>query len=167
MSLWWLNHQPTGLTWYIRFFLEYCKIPKMSSLAYIFQIFFFVSLLYTVGRGIFRKGMVDRGLWNYGKGAHISRPIHNGDLLLLCADVNLPVFNQEKILIRVVLLLSLYTTFKEVYFLGIFGVLRYIYNFTQLLFWNFNRQLSQKTLPLKDIQYITGNFNTGFFRTHK
>ena len=106
----------------------------MSSLAYIFQIFFFVSLLYTVGRGIFRKGMVDRGLWNYGKGAHISRPIHNGDLLLLCADVNLPVFNQEKILIRVVLLLSLYTTFKEVYFLGIFGVLRYIYNFTQLLF---------------------------------
>ena len=98
----------------------------MSSWAYIFQIFFFVSLLYTVGRGIFQKEMVEGGLWNYGKGAHISRQIHNGDLLLLCADVNLPVFNQEKMLIRVVLLLSLYSIFKELYFLGIFGVLWYI-----------------------------------------
>ena len=134
----------------------------MSSWAYIFQMFFFVSLLYTVGRGIFRKGMVEGGLWNYGKGAHISKQIHNSDLLLLCSDVNLPVFSQEKMFIRVALLLSLYSIFKEVYFLGIFGVLRYIYNFTQLLFWNFNCQFSQKTFPLKDIQCITGNFNTGF-----
>ena len=133
----------------------------MSSWAYIFQIFFFVSLLHTVGRGIFRKGMVEGGLWNYGKGAHVSRQIRNGDLLL-CVDVNLPVFSQEKMLIRVALLLSLYSIFKEVYFLSIFGVLRYICNFTQFLFWNFNRQFSQKTFPLKDIQYITGNFNTGF-----
>ena len=78
----------------------------MSSWAYVFQVFFFVSLLYTVGRGIFRKGMVEEGLWNHGKGAHIFRQIHNSDLLLLCADVNLPVFNQEKMLIRVALLLS-------------------------------------------------------------
>ena len=106
----------------------------MSSWAYIFQIFFFVNLLYTVGRGIFRKGMVEGGSWNYGKGAHISKQIHNGDLLLLCADDNLTVFNEEKMLNRVALLLSLYSIFKEVYFLGIFGVLRYIYNFTQLLF---------------------------------
>ena len=132
----------------------------MSSWAYIFQIFLFVSLFYTVWRGIFQKEMREGGLWNYGKGAHIS--IHNGDLLLLCAGVNLPVFSQEKMLIRVALLLSLYSIFKEVYFLSIFGVLRYICNFTQLLFWNFNRQFSQKTFPLKDIQYITGNFNTGF-----
>ena len=132
----------------------------MSSWAYIFQIFLFVSLFYTVWRGIFQKEMREGELWNYGKGAHIS--IHNGDLLLLCAGVNLPVFSQEKMLIRVALLLSLYSIFKEVYFLGIFSALRYIYNFTQFLFWNFNLQFSQKTFPLKDIQYITGNFNTGF-----
>ena len=134
----------------------------MSSWAYIFQIFFFVSLLYTVGRGIFQKGMVEGGLWNYGKGTHISRQIHKGDLLLLCVDVNFPVFSQEKMPIRMALLVNLYSIFKEIYFLGIFGVLRYIYNFTQLLFWNFNHQFSQETFPLKDIQYITGNFNTGF-----
>ena len=77
---------------------------------------------------------MEGGLWNYDKGAHISKQMHNGDLLLLCADVNLPDFNQEKMLIRVALLLSFYSIFKEVYFLGIFGVLRYIYNFTQVLF---------------------------------
>ena len=104
--------------------------------------------------------MREGGLWNYGKGAHIS--IHNGDLLLLCAGVNLPVFSQEKMLIRVALFLSLYSIFKEVYFQGIFSVLRYIYNFTEDLFLNFNRQFSQKTFPLKDIQYSLGNFNTGF-----
>ena len=77
---------------------------------------------------------MEGGLWNYGKGAHVSRQIRNGDLLLLCVDVNLPVFSQEKMLIRVAFLLSLYSIFKKVYFLGIFGVLRYICNFTQLLF---------------------------------
>ena len=40
--------------------------------------------------------MLEGGLWNYDKGAHISKQMHNGDLLLLCADVNLPAFNQEK-----------------------------------------------------------------------
>ena len=137
----------------------------MSSWAYIFQIFLFVSLFYTVWRGIFQKEMREGGLWNYGNNSHnppslIS--IHNGDLLLLCVGVNLPVFSREKMLIRVALLLSLYSIFKEVYFLGIFSVLRYIYNFTQFLFWNFNLQFSEKTFSLKDIQYITGNFNTGF-----
>ena len=93
----------------------------MSSWAYIFQIFLLVSLFYTVWRGIFQKERREGGLWNYGKGADIS--IHNSDLLWLCAGVNLPVFIQEKMLIRVALLLSLYSIFKEVYFLGIFSVL--------------------------------------------
>ena len=106
----------------------------MSSWAYIFQIFFLVRLLYTVGRGIFGKGMVEGGLWNYCKSAHISRQIHNGDLLLLCVEVYLPAFSQEKMLIRMALLVSLYSIFKEVYFPGSFGVLLYVYNFPQLLF---------------------------------
>ena len=64
----------------------------MNSWVYIFQIFFLVGLLYAVGRGIFGNGMVEGGLWNYCKGAYISREIHNADLLLLFVDVNLPVF---------------------------------------------------------------------------
>ena len=67
----------------------------MSSWAYIFQIFFLVGLLYAVGRDIFGKGMVEGGLWYYCKAAHISRQIHNGDLLLLCVDVNLSVLGKK------------------------------------------------------------------------
>ena len=56
-----------------------------------FSNFFLVGLLYAVRRSIFRKGMVEGGLWNYCKGAHISRQIHNADLLLVCVDDDSPV----------------------------------------------------------------------------
>ena len=82
-------------------------------------------------------------------------------------DVALPFFRHEQVLIRMALLVSLYSIFKEAYFLGIFGVLRYIYNIPQLLFWNLNRQFSQKAFRLKNIQYLTGNFSTGITRTHE
>ena len=65
-----------------------------------------------------------------------------------------------------VLLVSLYLIFK-VYSLGIFGVLRYIYNFSQFLFSNFNRQFSEKAFHLKNMQYTADNFNTGITQTHE
>ena len=66
-----------------------------------------MGLLYSVGRGIFVKGIVERRLWNHCKGAHKSRQTHNADLPLLCVDVDLPVFRQEEVLIRMALLVSL------------------------------------------------------------
>ena len=118
----------------------------MSSWVYIFQIFFLVGLFYAVGRDIFRKGMVEGGLWYYCKAAHISRQIHNADLLLLCVDVNLSVLDKKTCSVSYQLTIVTYYLSRFIPSIGFYELLTickylpkilFFLNKKKLFYWHF------------------------------